>query len=197
MREVRISVYNFYELNEEAQDKAYNDYLQFLEDMADVLSAERDDVKQAIQKCDSLQTPWFFRQFLHEINGENIRKELASEFDFLEDGSVFVEPDETEKRPLHYVLSTNFDANGAVVTPYLFRIISTDKNFDIESAIKDATNEYVSTEEGKKILEENAGFFNIGDFALNVPATICKNHGFEQVDQDASHTVIYEDASLV
>ena len=197
MREIRVSIYNFYELTEEAQEKAYNDYLSFIEETASVLFADREDVQKAIAKCEELKTPWFFREHLHEINGENIRKELASEFEFYEDGTVFAEPDDTNSKKLHYVFATNMDANGFTVIPYLLRQTSTDENFDMEDAIRKATTEYIATDEGKAIFTNNGECFNIGDFMLNVSNDFCRKFGFEQVMQNANQTIFHEDEALV
>lgn len=197
MREVRMTVYNFYELTEEAQEKAYDDYLSFIEETASVLFADREDVQKAIAKCEELKTPWFFRQHLHEINGENIKKELANEFEFYEDGTVFAEPDDTNSKALHYVFATNMNADGITVIPYLLRQTSEDANFDMEDAIKKASAEFVTTEDGKRVLADNGDCFNIGDFMLNVPNDFCRKFGFEQVIQNAGQTIFHEDAILI
>lgn len=58
----------------------------------------------------------------------------------------------------------------------VFTIPSPD--FDIISAVKAASNEYIATENGKRTLEHNCGYFNFADFLACVPEEICKKHGF-------------------
>ena len=75
--------------------------------------------------------------------------------------------------------------------------MSNEEEFNVEKAIKDACKDYLNTEEGKKVLADNSGYFNIGDFMLNVPDEICKKYGFVKVDVTATQFVINEDENLI
>jgi hypothetical protein len=64
--------------------------------------------------------------------------------------------------------------------------ISTD---ELRNRVIAACDDYVTTEEGKKILSYNCGCFNWADFEANVPNDICKKHGFTK---DALRETNYE-----
>lgn len=57
-------------------------------------------------------------------------------------------------------------------------IFKTDKGFTFPESVKNAVNEYLTTEAGKEYLSETNGCFNWGD-VCNVPNYICIKHGFE------------------
>lgn len=197
MREVRLNIYRFSELTEEAQLKAYNEYLSFIEEAANsVFFKDRSDVQQAIEKCEKMKTPWFFKEYLDEINGEGIRNEIEENYEFYSDGSLFSEFKDSNL-PTCNIFATNFTADGTTVTPYTIRALSNEEELNVERAIKDACKDYLNTEEGKKVLADNSGYFNIGDFMLNVPDEICKKYGFVKVDVTATQFVINEDENLI
>lgn len=57
-------------------------------------------------------------------------------------------------------------------------VTSLEKNINIEKAIHSACEEYISTDEGKKVYADNGNCFNWGDFAANVPNDLCRKYGF-------------------
>ncbi len=69
-------------------------------------------------------------------------------------------------------------------------------DFDIISAVKAASNEYINTEDGKKTLEHNGGCFNFADFLAYVPEEICKKHDFN-LDAEYDNILIDWDESLI
>lgn len=54
---------------------------------------------------------------------------------------------------------------------------------DLMGAVRNACTEYCKTEEGKKTYIYNCNNFNWGDFAANVPNSICKKYGFIKCDE--------------
>ena len=59
--------------------------------------------------------------------------------------------------------------------------IKTEKQ--LRNAIKNACKDYVKkTEQGKKNLTYNCGYFNWADFETSVPDHICRTHGFHVVE---------------
>lgn len=64
------------------------------------------------------------------------------------------------------------------------RILSNDEDFNVIKAVRAACAEYVKTSDGSETLRANSGRFNWDDFESEVPNDICREHGFEKV-QDA------------
>lgn len=52
------------------------------------------------------------------------------------------------------------------------------KPTELYPAVKAATKEFLSTEEGQKLLNQTCGAFNWGDFAESIPENLCLRHGF-------------------
>lgn len=57
-----------------------------------------------------------------------------------------------------------------------------DPEFDLLSAISDAVKDYAKTENGKKTISSNCGYFNLADVAANLPRECCEAHGFKMID---------------
>lgn len=68
--------------------------------------------------------------------------------------------------------------------------IHVDPHVELETAIKNACQEYCMTEEGKKVYSGNCHCFNWGDLDLYVPVDLCKKHGFYIVE---SHNAEFRD----
>lgn len=49
---------------------------------------------------------------------------------------------------------------------------------ELYTAVKSAAKEFLSTEDGQKVLDQTCGSFNWGDFVESVPDSICLRHGF-------------------
>ena len=67
---------------------------------------------------------------------------------------------------------------------------------DCMQAIRDAAEEFLSTDDGKKCLEEN-GAFNYGDFVNEVPEEICRRHGFAIDVGDPISEIVDHNESLI
>ena len=65
--------------------------------------------------------------------------------------------------------------------------------FDIEKAFRDAVKEFLSTEEGQRIVNYNGGDFNWGDAVLNIPDEIWKNHGLIHLESTAVVSVNHDE----
>lgn len=65
-------------------------------------------------------------------------------------------------------------------------IVGIKPGVDFKEAAIAATKEYCNTAEGKIILKENCGFFNWGDFNLNVPNSICEKYGIKKIQSFAN-----------
>lgn len=55
---------------------------------------------------------------------------------------------------------------------------------DVLEAMKKASIDYCCTEEGKETFHHNCKNFNIGDFDLHVPNTICLKYGIQKITND-------------
>lgn len=49
---------------------------------------------------------------------------------------------------------------------------------ELYTAVKAAAKEFLTTNEGQKVLKQTCGAFNWGDFVESVPGDICLRHGF-------------------
>lgn len=69
-------------------------------------------------------------------------------------------------------------------------------SFDIKSAVKKATHDYLCTKEGKEVFDYNCGGFNWADFESNVPNEYCRKYGFEKIESCASDLEVNWDEHL-
>ncbi len=98
---------------------------------------------------------------------------------------------------IKYMTAIEHDGLSTRSLTALISIISEDQNFDIISEIKVASEEFVETEIGQKVLDQNCGCFNFADFISEVPPKICHKHGFKLVDSSVSDYQIDWDMQLV
>lgn len=71
-----------------------------------------------------------------------------------------------------------------------------DENFNLIRAIKNACNEYIRTEDGRKTYIGNCDAFNMGDMVSYVPNSICEKYGFKMSDSVLSDIEIDWDEQL-
>lgn len=89
----KYNVYSFDELCEESKEKAINDYIDFLVQVTDFESLNKNsNMYKAYKKANEMRTPWFLGSYVWEYCQKQIMKELkGSQYEYLENGSVFVE----------------------------------------------------------------------------------------------------------
>lgn len=64
-------------------------------------------------------------------------------------------------------------------TSYVYSFQTEHKDADaLYLAIRNACQEYIETEDGKTIYEQNNKSFNFGDLYTYVPRKLCEKHGF-------------------
>ena len=90
MKTVEITLYSFSELNTEAREKAIN---QRINDMIEFEANDHyenwPEFKKAIDKAESMYTPWFAGSYVWDYCGEQILIDLNDNGEiFLEDGSI-------------------------------------------------------------------------------------------------------------
>ena len=72
-----------------------------------------------------------------------------------------------------------------------------DENIDIINACKEATREYIATEEGLNIYTHNCECFNWADFEMYVPNEICEHHGFSKLHTETYNTQVDWNEQLI
>jgi hypothetical protein len=60
--------------------------------------------------------------------------------------------------------------------------LNVEEGVDLKDAIQKASIEFCQTEEGRKIYEYNYQAFNLADFEMHVPNSICQKYGIEKLD---------------
>ncbi len=83
-----------------------------------------------------------------------------------------------DKARTQTVVAVRRDGIGVNIMALDFSILSTDPEFDLESAVRAACSDYAATANGKAVLEHNQGEFNWADFYKHVPEHLCVRHGF-------------------
>lgn len=96
---------------------------------------------------------------------------------------------------LRTVVATERDGIDVKVITLQFDVPS--KDFDLISAVKNAATDYCKTEEGRKIYNYNCSYFNLADFAMNVPSEFCEKYGFKMFDQVCNDIEVDWDEQLV
>lgn len=76
----------------------------------------------------------------------------------------------------HTVVLVKHDDDGDAYIDFIRKL----KSVDLETAIKNAVKEYITTPEGMEHAESEFGYFNYGD-ASEIPAEITRNHGYERI----------------
>ena len=84
-----IEVYEFNELSESTKMKVINDYINFLLEVSDYNDIS-DNMKKAIDKAESMQTPWFTGSYVYEYCFDDIM-ENVNEYDYLINGSIYID----------------------------------------------------------------------------------------------------------
>lgn len=89
---VKKEVYTFDELDQEGQDQAINEYIEFLMDIYDPDKPKENPpfVRRAAAMADRLQTPWFWGSYILEYGRKHILAALKEEY-FFKDGHNFYE----------------------------------------------------------------------------------------------------------
>ena len=192
MREFRIPIYRFDELDDEAKNIATTSYLEMIRDNATISPfAEREDVQKALAKCQEMQTPWFFTEYLMEENATGIQQELR-DYEYFAEGIPACRYGENQYRTL---CAVNTEGNMLSAHTHTIRLLNA--NIDIEDAIKNASKEYAETAEGKEVITANAGHYGIDAFMLTIPNQICQNHGFEKTDTDYDTITFASSTNLI
>ncbi len=63
---------------------------------------------------------------------------------------------------------------------------------NVEQALRDAVNEFLSTDFGAKVIIQNNGHFNWGDAILYVPEFIWSKHGLHSIRHEESVDIIVD-----
>jgi hypothetical protein len=71
------------------------------------------------------------------------------------------------------------------------------KDFDLESAVKNAATDYCKTTQGKAVYQYNCNYFNWADFAMNVSNEFCEKYGFKMIDSVCEDIIVDWDEQLV
>lgn len=98
---------------------------------------------------------------------------------------------------LRSVVAVERDGFDVRTLAMVFRILSDDPGFNLAKAVKEASTQYVLTEDGRKVYNYNCSHFNWADFFSNVPNDVCRQHGFEKVDSVYAEEDVEWDECLV
>lgn len=83
------TVYNFNELSEKAKEKAIINHIEWIAEIGWENEEYRPSyIKEAIDKCEEMKTPWFFGDYIYEFGKDSIELELQDSL-FTEDGELF------------------------------------------------------------------------------------------------------------
>ncbi len=86
------NIYTFDELSEESKTFAINDLIKFILDCDyDQIKKWWPKVTRAIDKAESMQTPWFVGQYVYEYCKDDVLLPILKLAEYLEDGSEWVE----------------------------------------------------------------------------------------------------------
>ena len=96
---------------------------------------------------------------------------------------------------LKTVVAIERDGMDLRVLTLQFDVPSAD--FDLISAIQNAATDYCKTEEGRETYQHNHSYFNLADFAMNVPDEFCEKHGFKMLDDVCGDIEVDWDEQLV
>ena len=80
--------------------------------------------------------------------------------------------------------------DGFDVNVFTFIVDVPNAYFDLESAVKAATIDYLKTPEGRRVFERNCCEMNWADFCFYVPNSFCEKHGFKKVKTDVLPNII-------
>ena len=88
----KYDVYKFDELNEQAQEKVIDDYIDWYiyEKTQNKEPRKNSNLYKAFKKAKDLQTPWFLRQFVFDYCEKDILKEVKK-YEYYENGGMYYE----------------------------------------------------------------------------------------------------------
>ena len=99
MKTIKINLYKFNELSEEAKNTARIGHIEFLSEISCIFFNEDGDVKpeyenyfvvDVIHEMEKMQTPWFFNETIfHDYKTELDNEIILNEYDFTEDGELY------------------------------------------------------------------------------------------------------------
>lgn len=95
MREIKMTVYNYNELSDEAKQKSLNNLIDWKIEMfnmyygTDYIS-EENNIYKAYKKTVEMDTPWFFGSYIYEYCKEELEEELNM-YEYFEDGTIYCE----------------------------------------------------------------------------------------------------------
>lgn len=82
-------IYEYQELNKDAQNKVVNDYINWIIERMPY-SHMSPDMKRAVNKSESMQTPWFVGSYIYEYAMEEILLYVETQ-SYLMNGDLFNE----------------------------------------------------------------------------------------------------------
>lgn len=88
---MEYKVYKFDELTPASKEQAINDYIKFeLETVNYDKLQDGDYLKQAIDKAEEMQTPWFTASYVYEYGKEEIIENIKlNDYNFTVNGKIF------------------------------------------------------------------------------------------------------------
>ena len=101
---------------------------------------------------------------------------------------------EEQKKHIQIVTATDYDGTEIIVLTMTFEV---DRGVDIIQAVKEASKEYIRTDEGRAFYRYTCNRFNWGDFWNNVPNEICEKYGFKKIDSGVSNFQVNLNEQLV
>ncbi|TCO97346.1 hypothetical protein EV206_108150 [Flavonifractor plautii DSM 6740] len=87
--------------------------------------------------------------------------------------------------------------DGLAVRAFTIAFALRSPDFDWKAAVKAACEEYVQSEEGRKVYQYNCGCFNWADFVQHVPKELCIKHGLLRCDDELAEETVDWDEELV
>jgi hypothetical protein len=85
------NIYQYEELSKEAKEKAIQEHIEFLESIDWSNEEYRPSyIQYAIDKCNELRTPWFFKDYILEDGRDLIEQELQ-DYEFYKEGARYYE----------------------------------------------------------------------------------------------------------
>ena len=101
---------------------------------------------------------------------------------------------EEKKTHRQIVTAIGHDGNETYVLSMVFEM---NQGVDIIQAVKEASKEYIRTDEGRAFYRYTCNCFNWGDFWNNVPNEICEKYGFKKIDSGVSNFQVNLNEQLV
>jgi hypothetical protein len=84
VKTIKIKLYQFKELDEQAKNCAITDILDYLMNSPD----KSKEVKKAIQKAEEMRTPWFTGGYIWDYAKQEVL-DFANQYEFLETGEFY------------------------------------------------------------------------------------------------------------